>query len=88
MAVNPDGDWPLERTTSRQGRQVTHGNPRSPLICKAFGPRVFAAVRSNSKYLLTETLTFSMSLIASESSNTRGLLTFSLSRSLECCCFR
>jgi len=29
-AVNPSGDWPFEATTSRQGRQVTHTNPRSP----------------------------------------------------------
>ena len=30
--VNPIRDWPLDRTTSRQRRQVTHGNPRSPTI--------------------------------------------------------
>jgi len=29
-AVNLSGNWSLEKTVSRQERQVTHGNPRSP----------------------------------------------------------
>jgi hypothetical protein len=28
--VNPSGNWPSGISESRQGRQVTHGNPRSP----------------------------------------------------------
>jgi hypothetical protein len=38
-------------------------------LCRAFGSRVFAAVRCDWEYLQAETMTFSMSLIASESSH-------------------
>src|SRR5665213_1026293 len=30
VAVKPSGNWLSATTTSRQGRQITHGNPRSP----------------------------------------------------------
>jgi hypothetical protein len=41
-------------------------------LCKAFGPGVFTAVRCDSEYLLTETLTFSMSFIASRAGLSKG----------------
>jgi hypothetical protein len=53
---------------------MTFTEVQEVLFCKAFGPSVFAAVRCDSEYLLTETLTFSMSFIASraELSKSKG----------------
>jgi len=61
VAVNPDGDWPLERTTSRQGRQVTHGNPRSPSIkahwTRAVGESTISIILDNRVRVMRRTYT-------------------------------